>query len=106
MRHFVLNVGTNNSSVYEPDMCSSYVYVVYQLHRVVRCSGIQCRQPVQLTQHWRDVFVLLCTCYKTSGTVQVRDLRISKDGQFKFCSISVTELVLWYRLDAYLAARL
>ena len=25
-------------------------------------------------------------------------LLISKDGQFKFCSISVTELVLWYRL--------
>ena len=29
---------------------------------------------------------------------QTRVLLISKDGQFKFCSISVTELVLWYRL--------
>ena len=28
-----------------------------------------------------------------------RDLLISKDGKFKLCSVSVTELVLWYRLD-------
>ena len=42
--------------------------------------------------------------YKNISLTRV--LLISKDGQFKFCSISVTELVLWYRLVTYLAARL
>ena len=44
--------------------------------------------------------------YKKNIMSLTRVLLISKVGQFKFCSISVTELVLWYRLVTYLAARL